>query len=271
MLDSPQFRPLGGYSSVLCALAGGLDRQHVQLQLHTCVREVRWKPGAVEIGATFLNEPFNRRARCAVITLPLGVLQAAAGAAGAVRFVPPLDAKREALNGLAFGPVLKLSLRFRRAFWEELEGGRYFDASFFHSPDTVFRTFWTTMPLRAPLMTAWMGGPRAAELSKLDTPEIVRHAMESLSTMFGGRPIDEFQLEAAYVHNWQTDPLSQGAYSYLAAGGNNARNQLAEPLSNTLFFAGEATSEDEAATVAGALQSGTRAAREILEPSGRKV
>jgi monoamine oxidase len=125
-------------------------------------------------------------------------------------------------------------------------------------------------------MTAWMGGPRAAELSKLDTPQIVRYAMESLSAMFGGRPIDEFQLEAAYVHNWQTDPLSQGAYSYLAAGGDNARAQLAEPLSNTLFFAGEATSEDEAATVAGALQSGTRAAREILahlqsERPGRKI
>jgi monoamine oxidase len=39
---------------------------------------------------------------------------------------------------------------------------------------------------------------------------------------------------------------------------------LAGPLEDTLFFAGEATdTEDEAATVTGALQSGERAAREV--------
>jgi monoamine oxidase len=41
---------------------------------------------------------------------------------------------------------------------------------------------------------------------------------------------------------------------------------LAAPLEDTLFFAGEATNtEDEAATVTGALQSGERAARELTE------
>src|SRR5215475_13323352 len=38
MLDSPQYRPSGGYSSVLSALAGGLNREHLRLQLQTCVR-----------------------------------------------------------------------------------------------------------------------------------------------------------------------------------------------------------------------------------------
>jgi monoamine oxidase len=43
-----------------------------------------------------------------------------------------------------------------------------------------------------------------------------------------------------------------------------ARRQLAAPLQETLFFAGEATdTEGEAATVTGALQSGLRAAREV--------
>src|SRR5262249_1424599 len=43
MLDSPQFRPLGGYSSMLAALAGALDREHICLQLQTQVREIRWE------------------------------------------------------------------------------------------------------------------------------------------------------------------------------------------------------------------------------------
>jgi monoamine oxidase len=264
MLDSPQFRPLGGYSSVLAALAGALDRENIRLQLQTVVREVRWQRGSVEIDATFLDQPFSVRARCAIVTLPLGVLQAPAEASGAVRFVPGLDAKRKALEGLISGPVLKLSLRFRRAFWEELDGGKYQDASFFHSATTAFPTFWTSLPLRAPLLTAWIGGPKAARLSLSDTPDIARQALESLAAIFGGRPKSEFELEAAYLHNWQTDPFARGAYSYIAVGGGEARHMLAGPLEDTLFFAGEATdTEDEAATVTGALQSGERAAREV--------
>jgi monoamine oxidase len=266
MLDSPQFRPLGGYSSVLAALAGALDRENVRLQLQTVVREVRWKRGSVEVDAIFLDQPFSVRAACAIVTLPLGVLQAPAEAAGAVRFVPELDTKRKALEGLVSGPVLKLSLRFRRAFWEELDGGKYEGASFFHSAHTAFPTFWTSLPLRAPLLIAWIGGPKAARLSMSEMPDIVRQALESLSTIFAGRPPSEFELEAAYLHNWQTDPFARGAYSYIAVGGGDARSTLAAPLEDTLFFAGEATNtEDEAATVTGALQSGERAARELTE------
>jgi len=266
MLDSPQFRPLGGYSSVLAALAGALDRENIRLQLQTVVREVRWKRGSVEVDAIFLDQPFSVRAACAIVTLPLGVLQAPAEASGAVRFVPELDTKRKALEGLVSGPVLKLSLRFRRAFWEELDGGKYEGASFFHSAHTAFPTFWTSLPLRAPLLTAWIGGPKAARLSMSEMPDIVRMALESLSTIFAGRPPSEFELEAGYLHNWQTDPFSRGAYSYIAVGGGDARSMLAAPLEDTLFFGGEATdTADEAATVTGALQSGERAAREVNE------
>jgi len=265
MLDSPQFRPLGGYSSVLGALAGALDREKIRLQLHTVVREVKWTKGSVAIEATFLDQPFSVRAARAIVTLPLGVLQAPVDAFGAVRFLPALDTKHTALQGLESGPVLKLGLRFRQAFWEELDGGKYQGAAFFHSPKTAFPTFWTPRPLRAPLLTAWVGGPKAARLSTASESDIVRQALESLSVMFGGRGHSEFELEAAYSHNWQTDPFARGAYSYLAAGGGDARALLAAPLADTLFFAGEATNtQDEAATVTGALQSGIRAAREVL-------
>ena len=57
----------------------------------------------------------------------------------------------------------------------------------------------------------------------------------------------------------------RGAYSYVRVGGDSARKQLARPIEQTLFFAGEATdTAGEAGTVAGALASGRRAAREVL-------
>jgi monoamine oxidase len=266
MLDSPQFRPMGGYSSVLAALTGSLGGGNIRLQLHTVVHEVRWRRGSAQIDATFLDQPFSIQATCVIVTLPLGVLQAPADAPGAVRFTPRLDAKQTALQGLEFGPVLKLSLRFRQAFWDELAGGQYQDAAFFHSPATVFPTFWTSLPLRTPLLTAWLAGPHAAHLSTAEMPHIVEQALASLSVVFGGRPRSELELEAAYLHNWQTDPFARGAYSYIAVGGGAARSALAAPLEGTLFFAGEATdTHAEAATITGALRSGDRAAHEVMQ------
>jgi monoamine oxidase len=260
MLDAPQFRPSGGYSSVLAALSGALDRKHVRLQLHTVVHSVKWD-SSVEVDGEFLGEPFHARARKAIITLPLGVLQAPADARGAVRFSPPLKEKHGALEGLASGPVIKVVLRFRAAFWEELEGGKYRDAGFFHAPDLTFPTFWTPRPERAPLLNAWMGGPRAARLAQRPLTDVAREASETAKALFGGH---DLELEAAYVHDWLSDPFSRGAYSYVTAGAQSARRELAAPIRDTLFFAGEAT-DPEGGTVTGALHSGERAAREVHE------
>ncbi|HET6491911.1 MAG TPA: FAD-dependent oxidoreductase, partial [Burkholderiales bacterium] len=68
-----------------------------------------------------------------------------------------------------------------------------------------------------------------------------------------------------YLHDWQHDLFARGAYSYVTVGGDHARETLAANLKDTLYFAGEATDlEGEAGTVAGALQSGRRAAREAM-------
>ncbi len=71
-------------------------------------------------------------------------------------------------------------------------------------------------------------------------------------------------LKAPIMHDWGADPFARGAYSYLGVGGERARTQLAATVDDTLFFAGEATSEDgQGGTVNGALVTGERAAREV--------
>jgi monoamine oxidase len=272
MLDSPQFRPMGGYDSVLTALAGKLGRDKVHVQLHTVVSAVRWKRGAVEIEGVFLGRPFQVKAPKAIVTVPIGVLQLPESAPGAIRFSPALESKRAAVAGILSGPVLKVVMRFRTVFWETFDGGRYHDAAFFYSVGTPFPTFWTSMPTRSPFLNAWTGGPPAAVLAEKSDAQIVQAALESVQTMFGDNlPDARAHLEAAFVHNWERDPFACGAYSYVGAGHNDtARRTLAAPLDDTLFFAGEATdTEGEAATVTGALQSGTRAAREVNESFAR--
>ncbi|HKA46136.1 MAG TPA: NAD(P)/FAD-dependent oxidoreductase [Burkholderiales bacterium] len=259
------FRPLGGYGALLGSLASELESAGTRLRLQSIVRAVRWKRGRVEVEGTFLGRPFRESAPRAIVTLPLGVLQLAPGAPGAVRFSPALAEKRRPLAGLASGPVIKVTLRFRSAFWEELENGRYRDAGFFQSPEAAFPTFWTMLPARAPVLVAWAGGPRARRVSAA-APDMVRSALASLQSVFGDEVAVESRLEAAYVHDWQRDPYACGAYAYVKVGGGSARKALAAPLRGTLFFAGEAADyEGEAGTVAGALQSGARAAREVIK------
>jgi len=262
MLDSSQARPLGGYHTAVLALRARLDGGRVRLQLQTVVTAVRWNDRTIEVDGLRLGQPFRATARKAIITVPIGVLKAPAGATGAIRFEPALDGKQAALSQLLSGPVLKVVLRFNRPFWRELDGGRYADAAFFSAPDKPFPTFWTMLPVQAPLLNAWTGGPSAARLSGLSDDEIVRQAMECVRSVFGAGGVPD--LQAAYVHNWERDPYSRGAYSYVAAGGGTARGVLATPLDGSLFFAGEATdTTGEATTVTGALRSGTRAALEV--------
>lgn len=74
------------------------------------------------------------------------------------------------------------------------------------------------------------------------------------------------RLRGWHLHNWQTDPFAGGAYSYVAVGGEKSQRTLARPIAGTVFIAGEATDwSGQHATVYGALMSGERAAREVLQ------
>ena len=267
--SSPQARPREGYESLLAALMGRLQGDRLRLLLQATVESVGWARGSVAVAGEFCGAPFALSAPRALITLPLGVLQQPASAAGAVRFSPALTTKRAALEGLASGPIIKLMLRFATSFWETPHDGRYRDAGFFHVSDAPFATFWTPAPARAPLLVAWAGGPRALRLAADASPgEIARKALASLEVLFGKELEVSSQLRGYYYHDWQQDPFARGAYSYVTVGASAARADLAKPIEDTLFFAGEATDPEEGGTVTGALQSGVRAALEVLTAAG---
>jgi len=222
-------------------LANSIVARGARLQVGARVSRIEWKRGSV----TVAGEGFVARGKRAIVTLPLGVLQH-----GPVRF----PHKRDALRKLASGPVIRVAMRFHEPFWQKRAPG----VAFFHSPTAPFPTFWTPLPMRAPLLTCWAGGPKAARLTGSSERALIRAALTSVESVFGkvsGRA-------AAYVQDWQHDPLSRGGYSYVLVNGEGAREELAAPIDDTLFFAGEATDSDEAGTVAGALRSGIRAARE---------
>ena len=250
-MGASQPRPVGGYGPLLESLAARALGAGARLRLQAIVREVRWRPGAVEIAGEFAGKRFVERAQRAIITLPLGVLQS-----GEVRFRPAPRGTARALRRLESGPVIKAALCFDEPFWEERSQG----TAFFHSPRAAFPTFWTPLPTRVPYLVAWAGGPKADRLARLSEEKLIAEALRALRSIFGRVPVPR----AALVHDWRRDPFARGAYSYVRVGGEGARENLAAPIGDTLFFAGEATDTEESGTVAGALRSGERAARQLV-------
>ena len=221
---------------------------------------------SVTIEASRHGQPCSVQAKRAIITLPLGVLQLPAHAAGAVRFVPDAR-KQQALAGLAPGPVIKVVLHFRKPFWEEIDDGRYRDGVFFRVPGAPFPTFWSTVPLRGSLLNAWAGGPECEEsrpaATKLSWPasgarqsavdvrqegQSSQHARTRVPARLAGRSVRarRIQLRRRRRH------------------GERARRSQRRCRTRCSSQAKLPTREGESGTVAGALQSGMRAARQIL-------
>lgn len=271
-----QFRLAGPQSALIDWLAAGLEPERCTLRPGSIVRAVEWSAGSVNVTyrSALTGRQETARAGAAVITVPIGVLKAAGDQEGAIRFDPPLKKKQTALDQIESGHVVKIAFVFREAFWEDASfvrdrarsgGGRGTPLNFVHSSSRFVPTWWTTAPIRSPILTAWAGG-HAADALLAEAPDArIERALEELATQWSvpRQRINDL-LAGAYSHDWQGDPFSRGAYSYAAVGGSTAHARLAAPVEGTLFFAGEATSGDETGTVAGALDSGRRAAREIL-------
>lgn len=233
------FRVVSGYGGVPLHLSRGLD-----VRLSTRVKRVRWKKGEV-VAETDAGS--FRAAKC-VVAVPFSLLRT-----GDVAIEPDPPALRAAHEAIATGDAIRITFRFRKMAWE-----KYPHLSFLHG-DAAFPVWWTSYPVRAPLITAWAAGPKADALSGLGREELVRVALESLETILG-EPVESPQ--AAHLHDWRGDALTRGAYSYLRVNGAAAQRALSKPLRGTLCLAGEAVGGPEhMGTVHGAMASGIRAAR----------
>lgn len=260
-----QSRPIGGYAPLVAHLSRALDPARCELRLQTIVTAIERDARGVRVVARARDREHIFRARRAIVCVPHGVLAARPGALGAIAFDPPLPpSTTAAVAAIATGSVVKIALTFQHAFWETLGGGAWLDAAFFNG-DGAFPTLWTQLPVRANTLVAWAGGPAAEPLAHLDAQARTDLALACAGRYFGDVHATEAAFTCAYAHDWQLDPFARGAYSYVLVGGERAREALAAPVEGVLWFAGEyVAAGGEGGTVAGALQSGMRAARNIL-------
>jgi monoamine oxidase len=247
------FRVVEGYARVPAFLLRTFLNGGGELFASMPVRSINWKPGWVEV-TTAADRVFQ--ASSVIITLPLGVLQARS-----IAFHPPPQEILAAADRLAMGPIGRAIYEFDPSFWSQyasLEG-----LSFLFAPQATPPTWWTTHPRPSPMLTGWIAGSKVRRLDLSSLPET---GLATLAGVLGSSP-DEVRkhLLRWHLHDWQIDPFSLGAYTYVPRGAIHASDELSVPVQATLFFAGEHTDiSGHWGTVHGALRSGYRAAQQML-------
>jgi len=197
-----------------------------------------------------------------IVTVPLPVL-----VERIIHFSPQLPPEKVAsVDHIGMDTGMKILLKFRDRFWVER-------AYFIHT-DGFFPQFWTSCKGRSDedfMLTAFIGGARAEMLDRMGV-DPVRFALEELDELFGRKTASR-TFERGLVADWGAEPYIQGLYSYPTIHTTEAsREALARPLNGKVFFAGEATNTFGASgTVHGAMETGWRAAREVLAVWGKDV
>jgi monoamine oxidase len=222
------------------------------------VERLEWGPWGVR---AFTADGRVYPADRAVVALPLGVLKAEG-----VRFVPELpEEKRQAIERLGLTDAVKLFFRFDRPVFPPGIVELY-------APGAALEECWSN-PLGhskgIEVLTALATGEKARALMALPEERALREALQALQQALGQPSLTPSK--ARLVH-WRDDPYTLGAYSMARVGASEARQVLAKPVGNRLFFAGEHTAPNAwASTVHGAYASGKRAAHEAIRSAYREA
>ena len=272
--EQRQLRIADGYDRVPDWLAREFrDR----IATESVVERIEWGDDGVALSVRRAGTVATVAARAAIVTIPLGVLLAPPGEAGAIAFSPALPILDRVRTCLTMGSVIRVALLFKERWWTERMRSVPRDASlesmsFLHGDSGAIPVWWTLYPVQSPMMIGWAGGPAAERLAGRSADEIQDRAVAALAENLGvSRARVERQLQAFWTHDWQADPFSRGAYSYALVGGSDAATQLAHSIDGTLWFAGEAADpEGRTGTVHGAIGSGRRAARSVLRALARR-
>ncbi len=251
------FRIRDGYTALPAFLLSEFQRAGGEIFLSTVANSVEWQQGRVRIRAVQQGQDHLFEAAQCVITVPLGVLQT-----GSIHFDPAPASTLHAAAQMAMGSAKRATFLFRERFWQT----QFPNAHFLFSQHDLPRVWWAPSPDATPMLTGWVGGPKALDAAVLYDQTFAEAGLKALARIFS---VPEKHLRELLVswhtHDWHRDPFSLGAYSYAPTGASDASEKMAQPVEKTLFFAGEHTdTTGHWGTVHGALVSGLRAARQIF-------
>ena len=244
--DGRDFYCKEGYGALVAHGARGLD-----VSLSTRVTSVDWSGSGVAVE----TDRGRIRAKACIVTVSTGVL-----ANEDIRFVPALpDEMADAFHGISMGVYDHIALLF-----DENVLGTGPDEYLLYNAHTRRKHSPALMGLLTNvsgtgLTLADVGGDFAMELESAGGEVAIDFAKSELRKIFGAA-IDKHLVKAHFTR-WGHNTLTRGSYASALPGAYRLRSVLRRPVGERVWFAGEACSTDEWATVAGAHKVGRRVAR----------
>ena len=236
-----------GYGALLAKLAADLP-----VQLSTPVDAIYWgRKLAVD------TPKGNLLARTVIVTASTNVLTG-----DKIEFIPPLPKRQlDAAAKLALGSIDHIALEMPG---NPLDLQR--DDLVFEQANGTRTAALLANVSGTDLHLVTVGGSFGRELAGKGQAAMVDFAGEWLASLFGSSV--KSAIKRSHATRWSAVPWVLGAMSSSAPGAVDARKILMEPLGGRIWFAGEAVHETQWGTVAGAWESGVRAAEAALRRMG---
>lgn len=288
---SPRMIPLAeaGYANTLCStlsslpryqtaqVMGGFDGDgdaellcvdgHEPLLQHLCknikirtdwaVKQIIWRQDHVRLISEQEEEIIAKKVVC---TPSVAIMKH-------LTFCPRLSRRHEQIyQSIRMEPCMKISLKFHTQFYP----------SDFHGmicSDCPVPEFWTVtfkQPSPEYILMAFASAEFARNLSQLSTTELRITILSQLDRIFGNqdtKPATDSYMDMI-VQDWTKERYIQGGYSSPSFFVTSQdRQYIASSIQNTLIFAGEHTCETRYMVMHSAIESGIRAAKEIISLS----
>jgi monoamine oxidase len=244
-----QDRIVGGPTTLADGLAASLTES---VRLGAPVRRIEQRDDQVLVAA----DGVLARGRHVIVAIPPTL-------AGRIDYDPVMPAWRDQLTQKApQGSVIKINVCYDEPFWraEGLNGQAFGDRG------PIKFTFDNSPPgARAGVLVVFLEGAEARRYGRTSAEERRRVVLDSLVAYFGpraGEPVDCVELD------WAAEEWTRGCYGAHFAPGvwTQFGPGLREPVGR-IHWAGTETATEWSGYMDGALQSGERAAAEVLAAS----
>ena len=240
-------RVVGGSQRIALRLAKQLGRA---VELGQPVRTIRRK----ESGVMVRTRSDTWSAKRVIVTVPPALV-------GAIRFQPPLPPNRAQFDQrVPMGTVMKCMAIYDRPFWRD-QGLNGMATS---NTGPVQLTFDNSPPDGKPgVLLGFIEGQAARDMANASADDRRAAVLDCFARYFG--PEAKSQVREYVDKSWAKDPWSRGCYVGFTPPGVlvGYRNAIRKPV-GPIHWAGTETAEEWAGYMDGAIDSGLRAAGEVL-------
>jgi monoamine oxidase len=220
------------------------------VRLHSPVRVVEWTADSVMVH----TDAGACRGKRMILAIPPTFTNR-------IEYKPALPSMRDLLcQRVGQGSVLKMVLVYENPFWREngMNGMTYNDSG------PIQATIDSSLPGQGiGILTALSTGKAARSLGTLSEKERRAAVLRCLAGLFGRRAMEPM---ACHEKDWSADPWARGGYGAHFAPGvlTSFGRSLTEPV-GPIHWAGAETASEWRLYMEGALQSGERAAGEVIQ------